>query len=164
MLDRIFRSTIYIRIKPDLVTVLHAETGKELQDIPALAIEEKQGKKSILAVGKAARSLPSSKTVTITNGFQHPRTLIADFTVAQQVLRYFMAELGLSTIYSFHNVVIHPQSHLEGGLTQIEIRALAELGYGVGAKKVFVWEGRDLAVSELKNRDFAGGGGKLLFP
>ena len=102
---------------------------------------------------------------SIVNGFKHPRTLIADFTVAEQTLKYFLKlVLPTSPFKASPIIVIHPQAQLEGGLTQIEIRAFAELGLGAGARRVFVWDGPELTREELGELRFSRVGGKLLHP
>lgn len=52
-----FRSTVYVRIKPDRLSVLHLESGNEHSDVPAIAIEQKNGKPLIIAVGPSPRTL-----------------------------------------------------------------------------------------------------------
>jgi rod shape-determining protein MreB len=162
---RLFQNTVYVRIKPDRVSVLQVESGKEYSDIPVLAIERKDGKSSVVAVGQGAETKAGLSNIMLVNGFKHPRTLLADFTVAEQTLKYFLKKvLPVSFLAPSPVIVIHPQAVLEGGLTQIEIRAFAELGSGAGARKVFVWEGMELSKEELRELRFARAGGRLLHP
>ena len=162
---KIFHNTIYIRLVPDCITLLHVESGLEISDIPAIAIESKKGKSLIIAAGRdtvAASALPN---VTVCNGFKHPRTLLADFTIAERTLRYFVKKVMPKTWFMpSPTIILHPQAVLEGGLTQIEIRAFAELAAVVGAKRVFVWEGEVLSNENLSTLSFSGAAGKLLFP
>jgi rod shape-determining protein MreB len=51
-------------------------------------------------------------------------------------------------------LVIHPLEKLEGGLTQVEAQVLEDLGYRVSAKKVFVWDGRELIDEEVLSLKF----------
>ena len=55
----------------------------------------------------------------------------------------------MSLLDRFKPIVLHPRVAPEGGFTQIELRALHELGMGAGAYRVIVWQGRDLADEEL---------------
>ena len=161
----LFRNTVYVRIKPDRMSVLHVESGNEHSDLPALAIERKNGKGTVVAVGHAAAAKAGLINVIVANGFKHPRTLLADFTLAEQTLKHFLKLVLRGSLFTpAPVVVIHPQVALEGGLTQIEIRALAELGIGAGARKVFVWEGRELSKKELRELRFSHTGGRLLHP
>lgn len=160
-----FKSTVYVRIKPDRLSVLHVESGMEYSDVPTLAIERKDRRSSLIAVGRDAATMGASPNVTLANGFKHPRTVIADFTLAEQTLKHFLARVLPRSLFAVSPaVVLHPQAALEGGLTQIEIRALAELGAAAGARKVFVWEGPELSAEELRELRFSRAGGKLLHP
>ena len=49
---------------------------------------------------------------------------------------------------------MHPRGEPEGGYTQVEIRALRELGMAVGAALVTVWQGRSLTTEELLSGRF----------
>ena len=163
---KIFRNTLYIRIVPDRITILHVESGHEISDIPAIAIETKNGKSLIIAAGRDTVAASAARpNVKICNGFQHPRTIIADFMIAERTLRHFVKQaMPKSFFIPSPTIIIHPQAILEGGLTQIEIRAFAELGAMVGAKKVYIWEGQELTKEKLSNLCFSGIDGKLLYP
>lgn len=163
----LFRSTVYVRIKPDHLSALHVESGVEHGDLPTVAIEQRgrSGKRSIIAVGREATGKALLPNVTLANGFEHPRTLIADFTVAEQTLKQFLRLVLPRSLFAISPiVVIHPQAMLEGGLTQVEIRAFAELGIGAGARKTFVWQGPELSREELRELRFSRVGGRLLHP
>lgn len=158
-----FRSTLYVRVRPEYLSVLHVQSDKEFKDVPNIAIEYINGKSLILAVGHEAKAKTGLPNVTVINGFKHPRTLLADFAVAERTLKYFIKK----TVPGFTPspvVIIHPLDMLEGGLTQIEIRAFAELCSMVGARKVYVWIGPELNNEELQQLDFTRLGGQLLFP
>lgn len=161
----LFRNTIYVRITPERLSVLHVESGNEYSDEPALVIEQKNGKKQIIGVGHDAAAAGRFSSVEVVNGFKHPRTIIADFTIAEQTLKYFLRAVLPRSLFAVSPiVVIHPQVVLEGDLTQVEIRALAELGLGAGARKVFVWEGPELTKEDLRVLKFSRAGGALLYP
>lgn len=161
----LLRSTVYVRVKPDRLSVLHLESGKQHSDAPTLAVEQRNGKSVVLGVGGAVTANSGMPRVVLANGFKHPRTIIADFTIAEQTLKHFLKiVLPHSLFAAAPIVVIHPLAQIEGGLTQVEIRALAELGLGAGARKVFVWEGPELSKEELHELKFSRVGGKLLYP
>lgn len=160
-----FRSTIYIRVKPEHLSVLHVQSGKEFTDIPVIATENGNGKSLILAIGHAATAKTGLPNVSIANGFKHPRTLLADFAVAERTVKQFIKKVAPNTFFSPSPiVVIQPLDMLEGGLTQIEIRAFAELCSMAGARRVYVWTGPELSNDELQRLDFSRVGGRLLFP
>jgi rod shape-determining protein MreB and related proteins len=159
------KNTIYVRIKPNLISALHIQSGNEYSDIPAIAIEKKAGKSSIIAVGIEATHLTGFPNITVANGFKHPRTLLADFAIAERTLKYFVFKVfPISFFKPAPTLIIHPLEVLDGGLTQIEIRAFGELGAMTGSKQVYVWEGVELSKNDLLDRKFPPDKGKLLFP
>lgn len=160
-----FKSTVYVRIRPDRMSVLHVESGGEYSDVPIIALEQKRGKNRVIGVGHEALANRPLPNVTLANGFKHPRTLIADFVVAEQTLKHFLKRALPKSFFAPSPVMIlHPLEQLAGDLTPIEIRALAELGRGTGARKVWVWEGPELSSKDLHELRFARAGGRLLYP
>ena len=87
--------------------------------------------------------------------FSHKRSLVGDLTVAQALLKALVKEvqqgLALST-----QMLIHPLERVDGGLSQIEDRALRELGIGAGATRVAVWVGDPLTDAEVAEKVKAG--------
>lgn len=160
-----FRSTLYVRLTPERLSILEVESGKVLEDEPTLVLQTRDGRTEMLGVGRQAAAQAGQPGVSLVNGFRHPRTLLADFMVAEQTLRHFVQQaLPRSWLKVAPVLVLHPQAMLEGGLTQVEIRALAELGHGAGARKVFVWAGPELSREELLQQRFSRAGGQLLYP
>ena len=129
-----FASTIYIRIKPELLSVLHVESGREIADVPAIALETRNGKESVIASGADALAKSGMPNVRIENGFQHPRTVIADFTVAEATLRRFVRKIAVRTV--FKPVVV--------------------------AREVYVWSGPELSPDQLRAGVFPEGAGRVL--
>lgn len=161
----LFKNTLYVRISPQRLAMLHVESGKELADVPALALEQEGGKQRVVAVGSDAELQKGRSGITVANGFLHPRTPIADFILAEQTLKGFMRKLLPASLFAPSPViVIHPLGRYDGGLTQIEVRALAELALGAGARKAYVWEGAELSREDLRDLRFPEVGGKLLLP
>ncbi|AEG01295.1 rod shape-determining-related protein [Methylomonas methanica MC09] len=112
------RNTLYIRIQAERIAILHVESGRELVDIPALAIETKGKQSDIVAVGQAAVALAGTANISVCNGFRHPRTLLADFIHAERALRYLVKQaLPKFGFVSSPVIIMHPQALLEGGLT-----------------------------------------------
>jgi rod shape-determining protein MreB and related proteins len=95
-----FKSTLYIRLLPTSITLLHVESGREYSDIPQLAIEHRDGRSSIVAAGREAALRSGAPNITIENGFEHPRTLIADFTIAEQTLRHFIKRVLPKSLFN----------------------------------------------------------------
>jgi len=162
---KLFRSTVYVRIRSEKLSVLHVESGKDMTDTPSLAIQTTTGKAVVYAVGNQAMTLFGQPNIMVANGFKHPRTIIADFTIAELTLKYFLKSVLPTKLFSPAPIIVmHSLAALEGGLTQIEIRALVELGIGVGGRKVYLWDGPELSRSNLRSLSFSQGDGKLLFP
>jgi len=143
--------TVYVRLESHRLRLLHLKTGTEIDQEPLVAIAPGPPER-ILEVGTDARALLSSATdrIELRNGFDHPRTLIGNFVLAEKTLQHFFKCMcGNALLRPSPMVIMHPLEHLEGGLTDIEIRAFSELAMGAGARKVFVWQGHELTLAEL---------------
>lgn len=151
---RFFAPTLYIQLSPTLLTVRDAKTGASWSEVPEVAISKLVTQK-ILAIGAEARLHSTAEGVQIVNPFGHPRTLVGDFTVGEQLLR-----LAVQCVHPRHwwlpapRVVLHPLGDPEGGFTQIELRALREMAHGAGAMDVVLWRGATLADTQLLNGEF----------
>ena len=76
---------------------------------------------------------------------------MADFQVAEKMLQFAFREEHKSFFTPSPRVIIHPMEKLEGGLTEIEVKAFRELCIGAGARQVVVYMGDELF---LNNIDF----------
>lgn len=104
----------------------------------------------VLAVGNDARAMAGQKDLHIVNPFAHPRTPLSDFTVAEMLIGSFIRKLsGRKLLVLAPTIVLHLAVDLNGGITQIEARALRELGMGAGAKRCYGWMGPDLTDTQL---------------
>ena len=131
---------------------------REIAEPPVAAVSRDK-KRKLVAVGHDANSATSQQPVDVVNPFTHPRSLLSDFAVAEQVLKRFLTKLFAGRLFVPSPVVVmHPKLSPEGGLTQVEIRVLRELAIGAGARRVIVWEGRDLRDEEVAELKFEGGG------
>jgi rod shape-determining protein MreB len=82
--------------------------------------------------------------------FSHPRSLIGQFEVGEKAMAKAISRAYPGKLIKPRPfLVIHPKEILEGGLTQIEERALMEMGLGAGASRVKVWQGADLDTEQL---------------
>ena len=93
-----FLPLVYIQITPELLTVRNVKTGTTVAEIPELAISM-EPKVRILAVGPQARLAAASEPATVVNPFAHPRTLVSDFTVAEQLLKYQLRRVQTAAIW-----------------------------------------------------------------
>lgn len=82
-----FSPLLYITLRAQQLRGLNAKSGQVLDEPPVLAIQTRNGKRTVLAAGHAARQLLGQPEVELVNGFEHPRALLADFTLAENTLR-----------------------------------------------------------------------------
>ena len=89
-------------------------------------------------------------TLAATKPFSTTRLLVGEFNEAEKLLTKALKQLSKNTWFSPSPVVvIQPMEMAEGGLSDIELRAIRELAFGAGARKVVVWEGKSLTDNEV---------------
>lgn len=155
IIDKLFKNTIYVEFSAEWITVKHVETGKIIEDKPLLAIKkDDKGKNIILAIGSKVEQIKTDTGVVIHNGFSHPRVCINDFEIARATLMHFVRKVLNKKILVRPIMIMHPNGNLDGGLSQIEDRALKELASSIGAQKSYVWTGRNLKDVELVALNF----------
>jgi rod shape-determining protein MreB len=163
MLAQFFKQFLYIQLSSERVTVKDPKTEQVVSEVPEIAIQHPStGKAKILAVGSAARQAASQPDTEVLNPFAHPRSLVSDFTVAEQVLKAFVSRVRGSALLQPNPVaIVHPLGHHEGGLTQVEIRAFRELALGAGASEAHIWQGPHLTSEQVLSGSYPSAG-KLL--
>jgi rod shape-determining protein MreB len=140
------------------------EKNRTIEDKPLVALTSgRKGKRIIVAVGSEAEIAQSKggNSVTIHNGFDHPRSCVRDFEIAQSTLQYFITRVVDRKAFLRPIIILHPLERIEGGLTQIEYRGLRDLAVSAGAREAYIWTGRVLDLQELIKLDFPQSGGKL---
>ena len=145
------KNTIYLKFSSELIHIRYAEKNKIIEEKPIIAISKSKNRHKVVAVGKEsdrARSKDPLKIQTY-NAFKHPRTFLSNFEFAEATLRYFITKIVSRKLLVRPIVVLHPTENLEGGITQVEFRALMELGTCVGGRKIYVWQGHTLTNREL---------------
>lgn len=83
--------------------------------------------------------------------FSHKRSLVGDFTAAQALLKALVKEVQHGLVLNVQ-MLIHAMERVDGGLSQIEDRALQELGIGAGASRVVVWTGDPLTDEQVTEK------------
>lgn len=146
---------LYVQLSPSRLEVRNARTGDAWGGAPELAIQQ-EPKPTIQAVGDKARQAAAQTGARLMNPLDHPRSIISDYTLAEQLLRYAVKHVlrsGGSTwgLAPSPHIVLHPPSDPAGGYTQVELRALRELGMGSGASKVTLWHGTPLSDEDLRS-------------
>ena len=146
------KATIYVQISPHRLTLRNVQTGESVTTSPEIAIEKGRTPK-VVAVGAKARK-QESRTVQVLNPFAHPRTLLADFGAAEQLLRALMPQVRGRSLFGGPRLVMHLQDDPAGGFTQLEIRGFQELAMGAGASEAVVWQGPNLTDEQLQGTQF----------
>ncbi|WP_284190616.1 rod shape-determining protein [Vibrio zhanjiangensis] len=119
-------------------------SGQKFEYEPYLALKI-AGKKAVLkGVGSEAK-LQSGTGIKVINPFSHPRSFVADFYVAEKLIRHGLYEVHKSKFFKpAPRIIIHQLEKTEGGLTNIEERVLTELALGSGAREVAIYIGERL--------------------
>jgi rod shape-determining protein MreB len=135
----------YLRVNRERVSVRNVSTGDVVEVTPKLGLDCSD---TVLSVGDPVD--PTAARVLLP--FQHPRILIEDFAGAEKVVHFAIRKLfGKRYISPSPVVLVHPDLELEGGLTQIEARALREMTEGAGARRVYLHYGRRLTDQEVSD-------------
>jgi rod shape-determining protein MreB len=147
------KSIIYIQVSPHRITLRNVKTGESVTSSPEVALAKGRNPR-VIAVGAKARK-QESRTVQVLNPFAHPRTLLADFGAAQQLLRALLPQVGgRRSLFGGPRLVMHLQDDPAGGFTQLEIRGFQQLALGAGASQADVWQGPNLTDEQLKSGQF----------
>lgn len=146
--------TIYVQVSPERLTVKNIKTGQFISEVPEMALARSPVRK-VVGIGDQARALASDAGVELVNPFAHPRSLISDFSLGEQVLKAFLYRVQRRSWLAVSPwVILHPLGNPAGGLTQVECRAFHEMAQGAGAAKVTLWQGRNLSDQELLSKQF----------
>ena len=144
---------IYVQVSPHRLTLRNTKTGESVTTSPEIALAKGRHPK-VVAVGAKARK-QESRNVQVLNPFAHPRTLLADFSAAQLLLRTLLPQVkGARSLFGGPRLVMHLQDDPAGGFTQLEIRGFQELALGAGASNAVVWQGPNLTDEQLKSGVF----------
>ncbi|WP_323844508.1 rod shape-determining protein [Microbulbifer magnicolonia] len=135
---------LYVQIWEKRIRVTNIDSGKIFDESPLVALEQKKNRSIVAAVGNRAASV-SGKSVEVINPFSHPRTLIRDFTAGEKLLQQIFRKLSGDTLLTPSPIVVlQAMEKLQGGLTEIELRAFREMALGAGAREALVYQGEEL--------------------
>ncbi|MFG6428818.1 rod shape-determining protein [Roseateles sp. LYH14W] len=151
MLKQFFNQQLYIQLSPQRVLVRDPKSGQAIDEVPEIALQRApSGKLTIVALGQDARGAVAQPDTAVHNPFAHPRSLVSDFTLAEQVLKGFIWRVRGRRLFTMSPVIVmHPLGEHAGGLTQLELRAFRELALGAGAASVRIWLGPPLTDEQL---------------
>lgn len=143
---------LYIAISPERLSVRNPKTGATWDEVPEIALQD-QPKPLILAVGNRAREAAARTGARIATPLAHPRSLVSDFVLAQQLLKHSVRTvLDEGSFWRFlpsPHIVLHLPANPEGRYTHAELRTLKELALGCGANRAMLWQGPPLTDGEL---------------
>jgi len=112
--------------------------GVVLDEPSVVAVRTEAGsgnRKSVLAVGTAAKQMLGRTPGNITAIRPMKDGVIADFTVTEQMLKHFIKKVHDSHLFTPSPRII---ICVPGGATQVERRAIRESALGAGASQVFL--------------------------
>ncbi len=119
---RHFNHTLYIRVRSNSFQIRHIE-----------------GKREFSAVARQP--------------FSHECVVVGDVVVAEQTLKYGFKRLFERVWFQpSPAVVIHPLENVEGGLSDVEVKALQDLAISAGARRVVIWVGPELTDKEVMDK------------
>lgn len=159
-LERVLRKVLpggplYVRVARRELSVRDTSTRKEWRQPAAVAICRDD--ESVVAAGQEAvgRLKNHVKGVDLVWPFDHPRCVLANFLLTERLLQFAVHSLYSSRwLLPSPVILIHPIERFEGGLTDLELRALRELAAGAGAREALVWQGRELHDTEVGDERF----------
>lgn len=83
--------------------------------------------------------------------FAHPRLVVHELKAAAQLLKHGLEQLApKKPMRAGKEIILHPKRDLAADLTDVERRALEELGLATGAKRAYVWLGADLSDEDIR--------------
>lgn len=110
--------------------------GVVLNEPSVVAIEEYRGKKQVLAVGNEAKQMLGRTPGNITAIRPLRDGVIADFEIAEEMIKYFIRKVHNRRTFASPMVVVCVPS----GSTAVERRAIQESAEAAGARKVWLIE------------------------
>jgi len=110
--------------------------GVVLNEPSVVAISDNHGKKTVLAVGDEAKRMLGKTPGKIQAIRPLKDGVIADFEVAEQMIKHFIQKIHHRRAFSNPQIVICVPS----GATNVERRAIRESADAAGARKVFLIE------------------------
>ncbi|MFT5534537.1 MAG: rod shape-determining protein MreB [Burkholderiaceae bacterium] len=151
MLSALF-PILYVKFDSDRLTVRNVRTGAEISEVPEIAMRKAGKKTVILASGVEARNAAFTQSAELINPFNHPRILLGDSILGQQLLKSFIHRLDRTWWFALTTrVVMHPTGFHTGSFTQAECRTFCEMALGAGASQVVLWLGRELSDQEVQS-------------
>jgi rod shape-determining protein MreB and related proteins len=159
---------VYIRIRRkeiSLRSILHNQEGETFADSPQFAIHTESDR--VVAVGDAALMYDGRADYKVVQAFQHPRVCIHNMDVTVKLMHLLLdravprkQRYSMGMLKRQIHLVYHLLQPWEGGITDIERRAFADLTRSVGGTHYFLWDSpaelTDSQVMEIAERSVQG--------
>jgi rod shape-determining protein MreB len=152
MLSFFKQHELYWRFSDTTSHLLDATSGRESKIKPAVGLVERGGVQRVAWIGE---DLGSPSETRVVHPFSHPRLVLHEFEVAQALLAYQLQLVHGRRVMRRPSLVVHPLRTLASPLTDMEQRALLELGHSVGAHRVAVHTGPELGRPEVSQKQLA---------
>ena len=140
LLKSYFSNDIAIDLGTANTLIYVRDKGIVLDEPSVVAIRQEggpTGKKTLLAVGAEAKRMLGRSPANIQAIRPMKDGVIADFTITEQMLKYFIRKVHESRLLSPNPRII---ICVPVGSTQVERRAIRESALGAGARKVYLIE------------------------
>jgi rod shape-determining protein MreB len=133
----------YARIDRTRISMRDVSTGATFESAARIGLDSEN---RIVSVG----DMGSPNVVRTVEPFAHPRIVISDFACASKLFQYGLQQLSrFKWISPSPILIIQPVMELSGGLSQIENRALLEVGESAGARETLIHCGKTLSDQEV---------------
>ncbi|NEV64969.1 rod shape-determining protein [Thiorhodococcus minor] len=141
---------LYIQCSERRLRVSSPQRAASFECEPLIALEDRPGRARVLAIGADARALEGRAGTRVVNPFAHPRIVIDDFAAAESLLKSAIRPLTKGRWWSSVALgILHPERDFDGGLTDIERRALYELCIGAGCRQCLIHRGAALSLEAV---------------
>jgi len=140
---RWFANDLLVELSETQLKIQSFTHNREFDEPPLIAFKEFKGSLVVEAIGDQAKLLNSNE-FKVSNPFKHPRSFIGDFLQAEKLLQMAFRKIHSDTgmLVPSPRVIVHQLEKTEGGLSQLEVRALRELILGAGGREVLVYTGQ----------------------
>jgi rod shape-determining protein MreB and related proteins len=135
-IKRIFSADMAIDLGTANTLVYVKNRGIVLEEPSVVAITNFRGKQQVLAVGEEAKRMVGRTPGNITAIRPLKDGVIADFEIAEEMIKYFIRQVHNRRSFAHPQVVIC----VPYGSTAVERRAIQESAESAGARKVFLIE------------------------
>ncbi|WP_246616499.1 rod shape-determining protein [Thaumasiovibrio subtropicus] len=143
---------LLIELTESQVRVFSLSDDSQFSMIPHIAIETRKGQPFVKACGAEAVGM-TGEGVRSENPFDHPRSFVRDFYLAEKLLQHAVFEIHNGKQRVAPRIIMHQREKLEGGLTHVEVRVLRELAFGAGARDVLIYVGEPLNPHSTRYED-----------